>query len=242
MVFECVNTDGRPVVLKVAPAEMRPAQEAAALRHWAGRDAPRLLDFAPDLGGLLLERITPGSPLPPGNDEAAIRSIVGTLRALHGAPLPDKHPFPTHGEFLEVWFGWARADAEVGTIGIRLLDHAREVAKGLLASTSNLVLIHGDFIDKNLLLGPDGYLAIDPMPRSGDPCSDVGLYAAYHPPARRIAERARAFARAADLDPERAALWAAMWAVGEATQTWRKDSDELQQWVAGEEATILLGL
>jgi streptomycin 6-kinase len=221
---------------------MRPDQEAAALRHWAGRGAPRLLDYAPDLCALLIERITPGTPLPLGNDEAAISSVTGTLRALHSATLPDAHPFPTHAEFLEVWFGRARADAEMGAVGTRLLDYAREVATGLVASTSNQVLLHGDFIDKNLLLGPHGYLAIDPMPRSGDPCSDVGFYAAYHPPARWIAERARAFARAADLDPERAAQWAAMWAVGEATQTWREDSDELQEWVAGQEATALLGL
>ena len=33
--------------------------------------------------------------------------------------------------------------------------------------------LHGDFLDKNLLLGTKGFLAIDPMPWVGDPCSDM---------------------------------------------------------------------
>lgn len=103
----------------------------------------------------------------------------------------------------------------------------------------------GDFFDKNVLLGATGYVAIDPMPCIGDPCSDVGFFASYHPPARSIATRARAIASLLGYDTERAERaerWAAVWAVGEACETWREDSEELQSWMSGPEAERLLAL
>lgn len=127
-----------------------------------------------------------------------------------------------------------------GTAGLRRLDHARRAARELCATTRAPVLLHGDFIDKNLLFDGNAYVAVDPIPRIGDPCSDVGFYAAYHPRAPAIARRARALAARCGLDAERSARWAAVWAVGEATETWRADSDALQAWVEGEEATRLL--
>ena len=123
-----------------------------------------------------------------------------------------------------------------------MLDRAIDSARALDATTTGAVLLHGDFIDKNLVLGSDGYVALDPIPRIGDPCSDVGFYAAYHPRANGIAERASAVALRAGLDAERAMRWAAIWAVGEATETWRDDSDELQRWVMSREASRLLAL
>jgi streptomycin 6-kinase len=102
------------------------------------------------------------------------------------------------------------------------------------------VLLHGDFLDKNLLLGPAGYIAIDPMPRVGDPCAEVGFFAACHPPGGHIAARAHALAGRLGLDETRSARWAAVWAVGEACETWREDSDEVMAWVRSEEAARLL--
>ena len=103
-----------------------------------------------------------------------------------------------------------RASGESGTAGVAMLDRATQSARQLDATTSGAVLLHGDFIDKNLVLGSDGYVALDPIPRIGDPCSDVGFYAAYHPPAQGIAERAVTVASRAELDTRRAMRWAAI--------------------------------
>jgi streptomycin 6-kinase len=48
----------------------------------------------------------------------------------------------------------------------------------LCASAGQAVLLHGDFLDKNLLWRGVGYLGIDPIPCIGDPCADVGFFAA----------------------------------------------------------------
>lgn len=240
-VFGCVDDYGRNLVLKLAPAEMRPELEAAALTVWDGRGSVRLIAFEPEAGALLLERLVPGTALPPLADAAATELVAPSLLALHNTHLVGTSAFPTQLEFLGVWLGWARKSAETGTAGLRLLDRAYLSARALCADhRTPPVLLHGDFIDKNLLLDGRGYVAVDPIPRTGDPCSDVGFYSAYHPPARDIARRARSLAARCGLDAERAARWAVVWAVGEATETWRPDSDELQRWIQSDEATNLL--
>ncbi len=239
-VFACVAADGRDLVVKLAPPEARPELEAAALRAWGGRGAVRLVDADPVAGALLLERLVPGTPLPPADDAAAIELVAPTLIALHAAPRDRASSFPTQLEFLDAWLSWVRRSAENGTAGLRLLDRAESAARGLCSDKTATVLLHGDFIDKNLLLHRGGCVAVDPLPRIGDPCSDVGFYSAYHPPARDIGRRARSLAVRCGLAQERAARWAAVWAVGEATETWRPDSDELQAWVESAEATQLL--
>ena len=239
-VFACRDRQGRDGVLKVAAHEAGATLEAAALRIWNGRGAPRLLGFAGEDGALLLERVRPGTQLPTGADAQAIRSVKGTLAGLHACPPHPGHSFPSLLRFLDSYWDWVLADGEAGTAGLELLDQSRAVAVRLCRSAQETVLLHGDFIDKNLLLGAGGFVAIDPTPSVGDPCSDVGFYAAYHPPASAVAARARAFGRALGYDTERCARWAAVWAVGEAAETWRADSAELQAWMRSREARLLL--
>ena len=132
-------------------------------------------------------------------------------------------------------------EAEPGAAGVPLVGAAAKMAAGLMASTDRAVLLHGDFLDKNILLGPDGYVAIDPMPRLGDPCADVGMFASFRQPASVILTTARTMAELLGYDTRRCEQWAAVWSVGEACETWREDSDELQAWIQGAEVAALLG-
>lgn len=238
-VFACTDDAGRERILKLAPGEVHPEREAAALTHWDGSGAPMLIAFAPELGAMLLERIVPGTRLPEAADATAASLVAATLRQLWSRGLP-RTAFPSFASALDEWIVHARASTEPATAGAALLDKAVALARSLDADTTARVLLHGDFIDKNLLLGPRGYAAIDPIPAIGDPCSDIGFFSAYHPPAAGIADRASEVARLAGLDALRASRWAAVWAIGEATQTWRADSDELQAWVVSREAMRLL--
>ncbi len=241
-VFSCVDTDGNQLVLKLAPPAMPATLEATALRLWNGRGAVSLKDWDAEAGALLLDRIVPGTPFPPEDDRKAIGLAGEVLRMLHGVPVPDRHPFPTLPEAFDLWEERVRADAEAGTVGVGLLPQARAAALRLCETAGDTVLLHGDFLDKNLLLGTSGLVAIDPMPRIGEPCADIGFFAANHPPARSIGIRARVLARRLDHDPSRSERWAAVWAVGEACETWRRDSDEVQEWVGSAEAARLLAL
>ena len=70
-------------------------------------------------------------------------------------------------------------------------------------------------------------MAIDPIPTIGDPCADIGFFAAGHPPAATILHKAGAIAQLMGLDPKRAQRWAAVWTVLQACQAWRDDQSDL---------------
>ena len=230
-VYAC---DGELVIkLTVTPEER--ATEAAALRAWDGRGAVPLLDVDEQHDALLLPRIRPATHLPGGGHDTAVQVAAGLLTALHGATSTSRFPttleaYDRH-EVLCIRDA-TREEGKPDPIGVRMLPAARAEMHRLQASADREVLLHGDFIDKNLLLGPEGYVATDPIPRLGDPCSDIGFFAAYHPPASRLLDLAADVAGALGEDADRAVRWARVWAVGEACETWRTDSDDLQAVVA----------
>ena len=77
---------GFAAVLKVCASTRDAADEAAALGAWAPSEvAVRLLDADLRAGALLLERLVPGTPLPPGDSGPA----TDVLAALHATPLPE---------------------------------------------------------------------------------------------------------------------------------------------------------
>jgi streptomycin 6-kinase len=240
-VYSCVDRDGNQLVLKCSPPSAAPAVEAAALRLWGGIGAAALRDYDTDAGALLLERVVPGTPLPAGSNDVAIAEAAQLLALLHAVRLPVEPVFASAVQAFDAYLERVRAEAEPNAAGVSLLGLSRSSALRLCSTTSDVVLLHGDFMDKNLLRTSVGFVAIDPMPRLGDPCSDIAFFAATHPPARSITATAHALAERLGRDPSRAKRWAAVWAVGEACETWRSDSQELAEWVGSREATDLLG-
>jgi streptomycin 6-kinase len=128
----------------------------------------------------------------------------------------------------------------LGGASLACLGDARSAAKRLCASTERTVVLHGDFVDKNLLSTGSSYLAIDPIPCIGDPCSDVGFFAAGHPPATGIRHRADAIAALMILDRRRARRWAAICAVLQTCQPWRDDQSDLDACMSVSEFENLL--
>jgi len=241
-VFACIDAEGNQLVLKLSPPEVSTALEAAALGLWSGRGSISLRACDLTSGALLLDRLVPGTPLPPASNRRAIELVAPVLRDLHGVEMPARHPFPTLRQAFDSYLERVRAWTEPGAVGVGLLGQSRVAALRLCSTARQTVLLHGDFLDKNLLFDSTHLVAIDPMPRVGDPCADIGDFAASHPPARHIRSTARALAGQLGCDPLRAERWAAIWAVGEACETWRSDSDELQEWVSSQEVERLLAL
>jgi streptomycin 6-kinase len=240
-VFVCHDERGDDRVLKLVPTVRDAKRQAVALRAWSGKGAVRLIDVAEDLAALLMVRLRPGTPLPSGHDEVATAIVAGVLRALHNVAMPDDS-LPSMAVAFDEYIEHTIAHSEPGSAGLALLDASRSAAMMLCDSTTDAVLLHGDPLDKNLLLDGGRYVAIDPIPRIGDPCSDIGFFAAGREPCSGIVERACRLAQALRVDAERASRWAAVWAVGEACETWRADSDELQEWVRSRRFAELLAV
>jgi streptomycin 6-kinase len=242
----CTGPGGEDLVLKVSPPFANPIYEAGALAHWGGRGAAKLVAWDEDIGALLLERIRPGTYLmerdrSAPDDELAVAAAADALVAMQAVPPPAEGSFPSFEEKLRWWLDYAASYSEPGAAGTPMLSLFEQVALSLDRTAERKTLAHGDFVAKNLLLGPDGgYVAVDPLPFIGDTCSDIGQFTAYHSPVETVVPRACAIAEATSNDPGRAAEWAAVWMVFQACETWREDSDDVQAWVVGDECHHLL--
>ena len=250
--YDCIDHAGATLVLKLFPPDdvggrLAPAAkagwEAAALHVWQGRGAALAKAFDPVTGALLLERIVPGSHLPQSDPEAGARVAAEALAALHGAGVDAAWTFPNLADRFDGLIGFGTPVSEryePDAIGWQYLDAARAAGVGLCAAGGPRALLHGDFLNKNLLRGPAGYVAVDPLPMLGDPCCDVGFFAASYRPAMHVERVACLTAEQLGYDAERAARWTAVWAVNEARETWRDDYDALAAWVASRECAELL--
>ena len=245
-VHGCRGANGEDLVLKLSPPFANPADEARALAHWGGKGAAKLVAWDEEAGALLLERIRPGTFLMERDrsvvdDELAVRAAAGALAAMQAVPPPPADTFPSFEEKRRWWLAWNEVNGEPGAAGTPMLPLFERCARILDASAKRKTLAHGDFVAKNLLLRDDGsYVAVDPLPYIGDPCADIGHFSSYHSPVATVIPRARAIAEATGNDPDRAAQWAALWMIGEACETWREDSDDLQAWVQSAECQALL--
>ena len=215
-VYTAVRPDGTGAVLKLCATLAEAQAEVAALQAWAGSGASvALLDSDERLGALLLERLRPGTPMP-RVEVASVEVAAAMLSVLH-AWHPDGFAFrdlvgsfPGHERSVRDDLAYERrtgGEPERAGAAERALPAVGALMERLAADTGRKVLLHGDFLTKNLLRAGDGYRAIDPVPRLGDPCADVGMFASDQP-APIIMDTAAELARTLNLDVDRAAAGA----------------------------------
>ena len=244
-VLACTTREGDAAVLKLNPPSSdgfagTPEQEAAALRAWDGRGAVELLAFAADQRALLTRRAVPGTPLPAGAEHEALTAAADVLSRLFAAAIPPV-AFASLADAVDRQLVRTLAVAgDVRELLAPVIETARAAARALATSTPREVLLHGDLMDKNLLRDHDRVVAIDPMPRVGDPHADIGFWAATRMPAGGLDARAAELARLLGCDADRARRWAAVFAAGAACETWRPDTPELREWVRSPRAAELL--
>lgn len=216
-----VHRKGARAMLKIA-REKEERRGGRLMAWWSGDGAVRVL--AEEDGVLLLERATGPCSLATmaraGQDDEATRILCRTARRLHehrGPPPPDLVP-------LDGWFEpLLQAHDKAG-----ILAEGRNVARKLLASQQEIVVLHGDIHHENVLdAGPRGWLAIDPKGLLGDRAFDfVNLLrnpdeaTALAP--GRFARQVEVIADAATLDRTRLLQWtlafaslSAVWILGD---------------------------
>ncbi|MEU9960822.1 aminoglycoside phosphotransferase family protein [Streptomyces sp. NPDC050982] len=163
--------DGTPAVLKLAPGRARPESERAALAHWDGLGAVRLLEPAGAEGVLLLERLHPDVSVRSLAEAKSMLEAAGALRRLWVEP-PAGTVFETvagrTGRQAEAMR--AGADAEAAP----LVDAALAVRDELLAAPPEARLLHGTFRQSKVLAGERSpWLAVGPDPVVGECAFDL---------------------------------------------------------------------
>ncbi|MEV2252526.1 aminoglycoside phosphotransferase family protein [Streptomyces sp. NPDC050147] len=163
--------DGTPAVLKLVPPRSRPESERAALAHWGGFGAVRLLDPSAADGALLLERLHRDVSVRSLPEAKALLEAAGTLRRLWVEP-PAGHRFETVAERTgrQADAMRASADAEVAP----LVEAALGARDELLAGDAEVRLLHGTFRQSKVLQGDRvPWLAVGPDPVVGEPAFDL---------------------------------------------------------------------
>ncbi|GGV53830.1 aminoglycoside phosphotransferase family protein [Streptomyces spectabilis] len=166
------RADGTPAVLKLVPPRSRPAGERAALAHWGGLGAVRLLDAdaVPD-GVLLLERLQRDVSVRSLPEAKSMLEAAGTLRRLWVAP-PAGHRFETVAERTERQAEAMRACADPDVTP--LVDAALAARAELLADAPEERLLHGTFRQSKVLAAERvPWLAVGPDPVVGECAFDL---------------------------------------------------------------------
>jgi streptomycin 6-kinase len=225
------TADGTPAVLKLrAPSDPDLAAERAALAHFGGDGAARLLADDPARGALLLERLEPGTELAElaaEDDEAATAAAADVMRRLWRPP-PVRHPFPD-----VVRWGEALESEGVGPLPREVVQRAAREYAELCASSVAPVVLHADLHHFNVLRSGAGWRAIDPHGVVGEPAYETGaLLRNPYPallddprPGRRLARRIDQLAEALALDPGRVRAWGRTQAVLAAAWSVQDDTD-----------------
>ncbi len=216
-VAPALRSDGARAVLKLGPPCRDLACEAAALAHFDGRGAARLLAADLARGALLLERLEPGETLAGEPDDARATAIAADLMRALPRPPPADPAFPSVGDWGAGFRRLrARFDGATGPLPTAQVERAERLFAELLASSAAPVLLHGDVHHGNLLSARRApWLAIDPQGVVGEPAYEVGAWVRNPPDllerpdvrgtlARRIDQLASELA----LDRARVAGWA----------------------------------
>jgi len=162
------RSDGTDAVLKIQFPDRESEHEAAALTHWNGDGAIRLLAFDPARRALLLERCNPGTPLYELDSDAALDVMVALFPALWKSA---DDPFRSLIDEAAWWaeylpIKWQRAGRPFAR---SLLDAALEALRFLPESQQEQVLLHQDLHAGNVLRAErKPWLVIDPKPLVGE--------------------------------------------------------------------------
>ncbi|WP_421935765.1 aminoglycoside phosphotransferase family protein [Phenylobacterium sp.] len=194
-----VRHSGRAAMLKLAVSDDE-RRGSTIMAWWDGRGAAPVLRHADN--ALLMARGEGVRSLAEAPDEVALPILCGVAAALH-ARRPDPPSVPPLAQLFP-----ALLDG-----GEPRLEGARRIARELLATTCDEVLLHADIHHSNVLdFGDEGWLAIDPWGYRGERAYDYANVLR-NPNLVRVTEPGRfdsgraLIAEAAGLDPERLLRW-----------------------------------
>jgi len=201
--------DGSPAVLKIQRYPNLGFPEIRSLMHWQGRGVPGVLEADLADGVVLLERILPGHPM----DASCTRSperLASLLAGLYSKPFLGKSTIPPLSDNFRTRLSWHRR--KVRKAGhpeqARGLGELIRQALELCQSATEQVLLHGDFLEKNVLQGPNGSLvALDPLACYGDRSFDTALISQNNRAGISVSEHVERMCGIVGCDVHRALAW-----------------------------------
>lgn len=222
------DADGTPAALKLAPAGAAPDLERAALAHWNGWGAVKLIASPSEAAGgaLLLERLHPEVSLRSLPEAKALLEAAGTVRRLWVDP-PAGHSFETVAGRTGLRLEAMRASAAADPALEPLVSAALAAREELVAHSPETLLLHGNFRQSKVLSGERApWLTVGPEPVVGERAYDLARLVrdrvedliASPGGATTARRRIKRLAEALDVDRERLHGWTLFRAVESGTR------------------------
>ena len=168
LAFPAERGDGERLVLKIQCPDRESAQEAAALEHWGGVTAVRLVDHDAERRALLLERCEPGAHLSALDPHEALGVVIDLLPRSWILAREPFRPLSEEAADLsrELRSDWDRTGRSVEA---RLIQGAIEAFADLSATQGEQVLVNQDLHADNVVSARrEPWLVIDPKPLAGE--------------------------------------------------------------------------
>jgi streptomycin 6-kinase len=176
-VAPATRADGTQAVFKCGVERGPVVCEIAALRHWDGDGAVRLLEADQQAGVFLLDRLSPGVPIIEIDDAEATRIAARLMRRLW-RPLPASQSFPTLADWGEVFrLLRTRHDGGTGDLPATAVARGEELYWHLVNTQGEPIVLHGDLHHYNILSAQrEPWLIIDPHGVIGEAAFEVGAW------------------------------------------------------------------
>lgn len=159
-----VEWQGREAVLKVPLAHDEKQAAREVMRPYSGHGGVPLLAFDEATGACLMERLRPATNLAEefGFDDRATRIAASLMGSIHRAP-------PVAQTTVADWVAELDQVEPKGCFIDAILPEAKALARELLETTSQQVLLHGDLHHFNILRHGEEWFVVDPKGLVGDP-------------------------------------------------------------------------
>jgi streptomycin 6-kinase len=166
------DKQGSEVVLRVPMYDHGEAIEALHTQiAFSGKGGVEILNHDPTTASTLMRRVRPGRMLSEaglGTTEE-VKVCCSIIRKLTTAPVPEVRP-------IEAWYEPFLAEQRAEGIPDDMFHEAQAIAKELLESTPDKVLLHADLHHYNILQDGDGWISIDAQGVAGDPCIEPAAF------------------------------------------------------------------
>lgn len=207
------GTDGNEYVLKLGFPDEDFKTSVKALSLFKGNGMVQVIDGDPNEGMILMERITPGTPLALLEDDMEATQIAADLMRRLWKPASKTCDLPTTKKREKSLADLYRNYPDgIGPINGQTLEEALNVFKSMNQIMENPYLLHGDLHHYNMLkAGEEQWIAIDPKGLIGDREYDVIQFLLNQLPENHktltIRKRIEIFSERLNLDSQKIALW-----------------------------------
>ena len=170
--FTCVSKNHGACVLKIGTRLETVKTEYYMLKDFNGNGLCKVYASDIENGILLIERIIPGTQL---RDEPNLNIRLDEFcllyKKLHKPPIHITK-YLTYMDWVSNITAYMKTRSDYIALRKKMIQ-AEAICRRLWEKYTDRLLLHGDFHHDNILLGKNGYCAIDPKGVVGDPVFDI---------------------------------------------------------------------